>query len=148
MREGFVGEEEFEGGVGRVAVGEVEEEELFEGDFAVGGAVGGGGEPVGGGLETLVDAGDGEIGGEGEEEGVYICLGGEESEGVGDDVGVDVFAVALDEGVGELVDEAHGVEGAGVDGSVGGEGLEAGGEFAGGGEVGEDDVAGIGEEDF
>jgi hypothetical protein len=62
-----------------------------------------------------------------------------------------LFAVAGDEGVGELVDEAHGEEGAGVEGG-GGVGVGVGfiegcGEAARGGDIGEDDVAGVAEEE-
>ncbi len=60
-------------------------------------------------------------------------------------------AVAGDEGVGELVDEAHGEEGAGVVRACG-VGVRAArfvqrfGELAARGDVGEDDVAGVAEE--
>jgi hypothetical protein len=76
---------------------------------------------------------------------------GEPADGFGEDVGVDLLAVAGDEGVGELVDEAHGEEGAGVEGGgrigVGARpSLSAAARLAAGGYVGEDDVAGVAEE--
>ncbi len=81
-------------------------------------------------------------------------LGGEPADGFGEDGGVDFLAVAGDEGVVELVDEAHGEEGAGVDGRWRGRrrgraaSIERCGELAAGRDVGEDDVAGVAEEQF
>jgi hypothetical protein len=93
----------------------------------------------------------GELLGEGEEELLELGgleLRGEPADGFGEDVGVELLAVAGDEGVGELVDEAHGEEGAGVEGGggigVGAGFIECSGEAARGGDIGEDDVAVVG----
>ena len=82
-------------------------------------------------------------------------MGFEEAESVCQDFGVNFFAVTGYEGVAELVNEAHGEEGAGVDGFGGlgawgcGLGAEVGkalGELAAGSYVGEEDIAGVAEE--
>ena len=55
---------------------------------------------------------------EGEQERLELCrgdLGAEPFERDGEDGGVDLLAVGLDEGVLQLVNEAHGEEGATVD---------------------------------
>ena len=60
------------------------------------------------------------------------------------DLGVSALAIAGDDGVADLVDEAHSEEGARVDGVESGSGAHLGhavGEFATGGEIGKDDVA-------
>ncbi len=75
----------------------------------------------------------------------------EPAQGFGEDGGVDVVAVVGDHGVAELVDEAHGEEGSAVDRRVfffAAQGVQSRGEPAGFGYVGEDDVAGVAEEDF
>ena len=147
-------EEIVEGREGGIDVGEPEEHELFKGGFAVGEIFGGALEPVGGGDFSAIDGGVGELLGEGEQEPIELDgagLGGEEAHGVGEDGRVDFLAVAGDECVVELVDKAHGEESAGVDG-LGGIGIGAAGgvhllrELTAGGYVGEDDVAGVAEE--
>ena len=50
---------------------------------------------------------------------VGFGLRGEPADGFGEDGGIDLLAVPGDEGVAEFVDEAHGEEGAGVEGSGG-----------------------------
>jgi hypothetical protein len=73
----------FEGGIG---VGDPEEEEFFEGGFAVGQTIGCAAEPLGGGELATEDGGVGELFGEGEEEQVEFCgleLRGEPADGLG-----------------------------------------------------------------
>ncbi len=122
LLEGGVFEEGVEGLERGVDVGDPEQEELFERGLAVGQAVGRAAQPLGGGELAAEDGGVGELLGEGEEELVEFGgfeLRGEPADGLGEDGGVELLAVAGDEGVGELVDEAHGEEGAGVEGGGG-----------------------------
>ena len=77
-----------------------------------------------------------------------FSLRGEPADSFGEDGGVDLFAVLGDEGVAELVDEAHGEEGAGVEGAGGiGVGpahfVQRVGQLPARRHVGEDDVARI-----
>ena len=137
-----------------VDVGDPEHQQLFERGLAVGQAVGGAGEPLGGGGFAAEDGGVRELLGEGEQEPFELLrgdLGREPANGLGEDVGVDLLAVAGDECVAELIDEAHGEEGAGVQRAgrvgIGAAGLvERLGQLPARRDIGEDDVAGIAEQ--
>ena len=136
-----------EGAEGGVLVGEPEQHELFEDGFAMGEAVGGVVEPL---IERDFAAVDGDVGeflDEGAEklfDVVFADSGRKPVERGLRDLRIAGAAIAGDEDVADLVDEAHGEEGAGVDGVESGGGADFGHavrELAAGGEVAKDDVA-------
>jgi hypothetical protein len=137
-----------------IEVGDPEQEQLLQRDLAVGYAIGLALEPLGGGDFAAIDVGVGELLGEGEKElfeFVGLDLGGKPADGFGEDVGVDLPAIAGHQGVAELVDEPHGEERTGIE-CAGGIGVGAAGlveplgQLAAGRDVGEDDVAAVAEE--
>ena len=154
LLEAGVLEEFLEGFEGGVEVGDPEQEEFFERDLAVGDSVARALEPLRGGELAAEYVDVGELLGKGEEETFelgWFRLRGEPADGFGEDVGVDLLAIAGDEGVAELVNEAHGEERTGVVCAgwigVGAAGLVEGlGELAAGGDIGEDYVPAIAEE--
>ncbi len=136
-----------EGAEGGILIGEPEEHQLLEDSFAVLEAFRGVVEPAVEGDFAAVDSDVGEFLDEGAEELFDIVVAdalSEPVEGRLADLGIAALAVAGNDGVADLVDEAHGEEGAGVDGIEAGSSAHLGhavGEFATGGEVGKDDVA-------
>ncbi|WP_433982998.1 hypothetical protein RBB78_14600 [Tunturiibacter empetritectus] len=154
LLEGSVFEELAEGGEGWVDVCQPEEEELFEGCFTIGQAVGCAVEPLGCGEIAAVDGYVGKLDGEGEEEAFDLGgagMAGEPAYGFGEDCGVYFFAITGDHRVVELIDQAHGEESAGVDDScwislLGAQILELFCQLSACSDVGEDDVAGVVEE--
>ena len=115
-------EELVEGAEGRVDVGQPQHQQLFEGDLAVGDAVGRAGQVAGrigpaavhGQRRKLLhELGEGVI------EPIRLDLGHERGQRIRHDVGVDGPPVDLHGVVEDLVDQPHGVELGGVDDSIG-----------------------------
>ena len=117
-------------------------------------AIGRAGKPLPGCFDATHDRLAGKLLDEGEEQGIQRGggnAGGEKVEGAVDDIGVQFFAVAGDENVTGLVNEAHGKELGGMNRELGvilsvAHLVDAEGELATGHYVGEDDIAGEGKE--
>ena len=147
--QGLVGKQLGEGFESRVGVGQPQQHHFFESHCPVGDAVGLARQPFGGGLFLAVNIGCGKLlhkGQNGLIQFVFADAGVEPFQRPGHDLGIEALAVILDQGVTHLVDQAHGVECAGLDGlrrvlfrspPL----VHAEGEFPAGGEIGEDYIA-------
>ena len=111
-------EERVEGLERWIDVRDPQHQEFFEGDLAVGNAVGLATQPLGGADLSAEHVDVGELLGERQEQAFELLrlgLRGEPTDCLGENGGVDLLAVAGDQRMAEFVDQAHGKHGAGVD---------------------------------